>query len=223
LNLLSNKYKELKPTADYLTDPVVLAQAWKKANQHIRLTNWYADTFELDRTIIDLETKLAEWRVNYEKKEFLFEQLKLVPAPKTSQWEFHEVGECGALKLIGNDPADIERLKGISHRWQPVGDADSKVKGLRPLAHISIAEQTILTSLMMCLANQVETMQGDALTDFNNVHEKNVVNYGNRLYCQFSDDKAQFSWGNSTTYSKFYADYRKFLTRTLHFGGLASR
>tara|TARA_R110002094_G_scaffold179972_2_gene158542 strand:+ start:1396 stop:1689 length:294 start_codon:yes stop_codon:yes gene_type:complete len=96
LNLLSNKYKELKPKADYLTDPVVLAQAWKKANQHIRLTNWYADTFELDRTIIDLETKLAEWKINYEKKEFSFEQLKLVPAPKTSQWEFHEVGVFGA-------------------------------------------------------------------------------------------------------------------------------
>jgi hypothetical protein len=75
----------------------------------------------------------------------------------------------------------------------------------------------------MCLANLVESEQGDPLTDFKDVHVKGVVNYGNRLYCQYSDDKAEFSWGNSTTYSKFFADYRKFLTRTLHFGGLASR
>ena len=105
MNLLSKKYRELKPTADYLTDPVVLAQAWKKANQHIRITNWYAETFELDRTIIDLETKLAEWKVNYEKKGLSFEQLKFVLAPKNSQWEFHEIGVFGSIDLNGTDPA----------------------------------------------------------------------------------------------------------------------
>jgi hypothetical protein len=223
LSLLNNKYRELEPTSDYLTDPIVLAQAWKKANQHIRMTNWYADTFELDRTIINLESKLAKWKLEFETADFSFEPLMLVPAPKTSQWEFHKVGVFGAIELIGNDPADVERLEGISHRWQPVVDADGKAKGLRPLAHISIADQTIFTSLMMCLANQVETLQGDGTTDFDDVHDNNVVNYGNRLYCQYADDKAQFSWGNSTTYSKFFADYRKFLTRTLHFGALASR
>lgn len=36
--LLDSKYRELKPTAEYLTDEVVLAQAWKKAHQYIRST-----------------------------------------------------------------------------------------------------------------------------------------------------------------------------------------
>lgn len=212
MGLLDNKYRELKPTSAYLTDSVVLAQAWKKANQHIRMTNWYADTFELDRIIINLESNLSKWKLEFEKDDFCFEPLMLVPAPKTSQWEF--------VKVEFTLDTAINELN-YTHRWQ--AKLGTEAKGLRPLAHLSIADQTIFTSLMMCLANQVETLQGDALTDFDDVHENNVVNYGNRLYCQYADKKAQFSWGNSTTYSKFFTDYRKFLTRTLHFGALASR
>ncbi len=61
--LLDPKYHALKPTTEYLTDKVVLAQAWKKSHQYIRSTNWYADTFELDRSVIDLDTQLDKWIV----------------------------------------------------------------------------------------------------------------------------------------------------------------
>ena len=47
MSLLDKKYSELKPEADYLSDLVVLAQAWKKSNQHIRMTNSpYKERFE---------------------------------------------------------------------------------------------------------------------------------------------------------------------------------
>lgn len=219
MGLLDDKYKELMPTSDYLTDPVVFSQAWKKANQHIRMNNWYVDNFELDRTVVDLDNKVQTWIDEILKDGFRLRPLKLVPVPKTSSWEFKYIDPFSSyIGLKGNGSFDVERSKRISHRWQPVLDEKNKVKGLRPLAHISIADQTLFTSILMCLANTVETLQGDSSTDFDEVHEKNIVNYGNRLYCQYLDEKAKFSWGNNTTYSKFYADYRKFLERTIFFG-----
>ena len=202
----------MKPTLDYLSDPVVLAQAWKKANQHIRMINSYADSFELDRTTIYLEANLKTWQKKILSDDFSFHPLSLVPAPKTDSWGFFTPILGPAMPILTVKPD-------FTHDWR----ATNGSKSLRPLAHINIEDQTIFTVLMMCLANQVETLQGDALTDFDDVHEKSVVNYGNRLYCQYVDDNAKFSWGNSTTYSKFFADYRKFLTRTIHFGTLASR
>jgi hypothetical protein len=67
-----------------------------------------------------------------------------------------------------------------------------------------------MTAVMICLANIVETLQGDTSTAVGDVHDKNVVSYGNRLYCRFDKDKADFSWGNSTTYSqKLYGNVCK--------------
>lgn len=216
MTLLNKKYNKLLATGDYLLDPVVLAQAWKKSNQHIRMTNWYADTFELDRVTVDLDANLNYWLDTLKKDEISLTPLKLIPAPKTARWEFVE-REMTLQKVLSSNIDELE----YTHSWQPVKGDKGQIKTLRPLAHIAIKEQTIFTSLMMCLADEVETIQGDSTTDFDDVHNKNIVNYGNRLFCQFADDKAHSSWGNSTTYSKFFIDYRKFLDRSRYFGNIA--
>ncbi|MCL6272155.1 RNA-directed DNA polymerase, partial [Sansalvadorimonas sp. 2012CJ34-2] len=142
-----------------------------------------------------------------------FSPLQLVPAPKNCKWEFKEPEskeeedkkKFGA-PLLRNEECVI---------WSPSNPADLD---LRPLAHVGIREQTVMTLLMMCLANTVETKQGDPSTDFEKVHEKGVFSYGNRLYCHYDDDGlARHQYGSSTSYSKYSVDYQKFLDRPYYF------
>ena len=198
MGLLNKKYRELKPEDEYMTDSVVLAQAWKKSQQYIRSTNWYANTFELDRSTLSLAKNLDVWGQELIKPNYELTPLRLVPAPKSTSWEFTKE-ECSKL----------------SHSWRP---KDEKASPLRPLAHVPIKEQTYFTALMMCLANTVETIQGDASCDFELVHKKKIINYGNRLYCQYKDCEAHFPWGNGTIYSKYFTDYQRFLERPSYFG-----
>lgn len=74
-----------------------------------------------------------------------------------------------------------------------------------------------MTLVMMCLANTIETKQGNPDTSYDIAHKKGIVNYGNRLYCQYIDDKAEHSFGATVTYSKYFTDYRKFLNRPYYF------
>lgn len=214
MSLLAAKYNVLKPTALYLNDKVVLAQAWKKAHQYIRSTNWYADTFELDRSALNLTKLLDKWIIELNSDAFFFDPLRIVPAPKAQRWDFHEQSDPASFEEFINRRSQIENY---SHTWRPVGEA----KPLRPLAHVGIRDQTLLMALMMCIANKVESVQGDTSTSFSDVHAKRVSNYGNRLYCHFAGKEAFFSWGNSTSYSKYFSDYQKFLSRPLFFGGEA--
>lgn len=201
MGLLSKKYQSLKPTEGYLNDKVVLAQAWKKAHQYIRSTNWYADTFELDRSAIDLDARLDHWIAELANDKFAFEPLRIVPAPKSERWHFEE---------------------SASYKWCPVPPKEGeKPQALRPLAHVSIRDQSLLMALMMCLANKVESSQGNTETRFDDVHKQKIVNYGNRLYCHYNDTEANFAWGNSTSYSQYFTDYQQFLARPIHFGGEA--
>lgn len=217
MGLLSNKYRALQPTQDYLTDKVVLAQAWKKAHQYIRSTNWYADTFELDRSAIDLDTRLGQWQAELKSDVFAFDDLRLVPAPKAERWHFEKTN---ILKedFLNKTFLELETDSPLTHKWVP---SDDEPKPLRPLAHVSIRDQSLLMALMMCLANKVESHQGSTITPLHETHKKKIVNYGNRLYCQYQDSEANFAWGNSTSYSKFFSDYQKFLARPIHFGGEA--
>lgn len=215
--VLDKKYDKLSLNDQYLTDPLLLALAWKKAHEYIRTANWHADSFELDTSSIDLPNRCKEW-VGKIESEIHFKDLELVPAPKSHPWEF----------ITPDDPLQISEFKLI---WQPrkepdetvtgsdkkQEDKDNNFLGLRPLAHIGIREQTIMTLVMMCLANEVETKQGDPSTDYKEVHEKGVVSYGNRLYCRYEDGKAEHSYGATTTYSKYFTDYRKFLERPYYF------
>ncbi|WP_297577303.1 RNA-directed DNA polymerase, partial [uncultured Deefgea sp.] len=210
MGLLAKKYKSLKPKEGHLNDKVVLAQAWKKAHQYIRSTNWYADTFELDRSAIDLDARLDHWIDELANDKFTFEPLRIVPAPKSEQWHF----EATDLSLDMRETA--------SHKWCPVPPKEGeKPQALRPLAHVSIRDQSLLMALMMCLANKVESCQGNTATRFEDVHKQKIVNYGNRLYCHYNGAEANFAWGNSTSYSKYFTDYQHFLARPIHFGGEA--
>lgn len=214
--VLDDKYDKLSLNHQYLTDPLLLALAWKKAHEYVRTANWYADHFELDVSSIDLPNRCDEWA-----KEITghldFSDLELVPAPKSHPWEF----------VTPDDPLQIAEFKLL---WQPKElaeqaaetgkeqeDNNNSFLRLRPLAHMPIREQTVMTLVMMCLANEVETRQGDPSTDYKKVHEKGVVSYGNRLYCRYEDGKAEHSYGATTTYSKYFTDYRKFLERPYHF------
>lgn len=215
--VLKEKYDKLSLSHQYLTDPLLLALAWKKAHEYIRTANWYADHFELDTSSIDLPNRCEEWADAIKSSDLQFKKLELVPAPKSHPWEF----------VTPDDPLQIAEFKVL---WQPKEldkqavesgieqkDNSSSFLKLRPLAHIPIREQTMMTLVMMCLANEVETRQGDPSTEYKKVHEKGVVSYGNRLYCRYQDDKAEHSYGATTTYSKFFTDYRKFLERPYHF------
>lgn len=200
--LIDEKYNNLGLGDEFLTDPLLMALAWKKSHEYIRTANWYADNFELDVSAIDLPNRCSEW-VQDIRGCLKFKELELVPAPKTKDWEFKRP----------DDPLQLAEYKLI---WQPKNNGDESI-GLRPLAHMGIREQSIMTLVMMCMANDVESRQGDPSTGYNEVHEKGVVSYGNRLYCHYKDGQAEHSYGSATTYSKYYADYRKFLERPYHF------
>jgi hypothetical protein len=214
--VLDKKYDKLALNGDCLTDPLLMALAWKKAHDYIRTANWYADNFELDVSSIDLPNRCNEWVKDIQEK-LEFKPLELVPAPKSHSWEFIKPGgplKIAEYKVIWQPKATLKVAEGSAEE-QESGDND--LLRLRPLAHIGIREQAIMTLALMCLANEVESMQGDPSTDYDKVHEKGVVSYGNRLYCRYKDDKAEHSYGATTTYSKYFTDYRKFLERPYHF------
>jgi len=212
--VIDKKYEEISLTDEYLSDPLLMALAWKKSHQYIRTTNWYADNFELDLSALNLVQHCEEWVATLAQP-MLFTKLDLVPAPKTYQWEFVET------KVF--DPIDQPTTpKEHNLTWRPKPDdknnnSESPLK-IRPLAHIPIREQSMMTLLMMGLANNVETAQGNPDTPLNDVHEKGVVSYGNRLYCQYrGDGQANHSYGATTIYSKYFVDYRRFLERPYYF------
>ncbi|MDW0118610.1 RNA-directed DNA polymerase [Sporosarcina thermotolerans] len=202
MSMIMQKYIDLSPTADFLTDKVILSQAWKKSNSYIRRANWYADILELDKTTIQIERLLGEWGSSL-NDDFTTHPLKCIPAPKNQEWHF--------VKM----PSDSQEL------WK-IKDKDSKKDEsdyLRPLAHVSIRDQTLSTAVMMTMANLIETAQGfSEEQDFLKAQKKNVYSYGNRLHCNWTTDQEEkdiaiFSWGNSKTYRQYFEDYKLFLKR----------
>lgn len=214
MSVLDKKYDKLTLNYDCLTDPLLMALAWKKAHEYIRTTNWYADNFELDVSSIDLANRCGEW-VEDIQNELKFRPLDLIPAPKSHSWDFikpEDPMHVAEYRLIWQPKATDNKLE-ASNKEQK----DKDLLKLRPLAHIGIREQTIMTLIMMCLADDVETEQRDPSTSYDKVHEEGIVSYGNRLYCHYQDDKAKHSYGATTTYSKYFTDYRKFLERPYYF------
>ncbi len=220
---IPKKYDRLQLTKQYLIDPMLMALAWKKSHDYIRNTNWYADNFELDKSALNLAALCEKWASDISTGQTEFKDLKLVPAPKTSPWHFDE-NNCSEFSEADlNQRIDKIAAPCYCLKWAP--REPNKLK-LRPLAHIGIKEQTIMTLVMMCLANEVEALQGDPSTDYNEVHDKQVVSYGNRLYCTYKEDSegnltAEHNYGATTIYSKYFTDYRKFLQRPYHFAAKA--
>lgn len=88
MSLLKDKYKNLGPHGEYLTDLVVLSQAWKKTHNYIRRHNWYANVLELDSSTTDIERYLKHWATALLSSDFRPEPMRLVPAPKNAAWHF---------------------------------------------------------------------------------------------------------------------------------------
>lgn len=182
----------LIPTLELLTQEYVLVQAWKKTAAHIRYHNWYADTLELDRAAVDLPRFLKEVADRFASpQEWISDTLRIVPAPKSQEWRVDE----------------------SSGRWGPVDTAKTAGK-LRPLAHVSLRDQVAATALMLCLADRVESIQGDPRSSVSELNQrKRVISYGNRLFCDGAHHALRHRWGSGKLYRSYFQDYRKFLSR----------
>ena len=148
--VIDKKYEELTLEDNHLGDPLLMALAWKKSHQYIRTTNWYADNFELDISALNLVSHCTKW-VDQLKQPVVFAELELVPAPKASQWEFVKPAPLTGLNV--DELLSIDLTENYNLIWQPKLDdknkgAESSLK-LRPLAHMPIREQSLMTLLMI--------------------------------------------------------------------------
>jgi hypothetical protein len=226
MTIIQAKYRQLAPRSDFLSDVVVLAQAWKKTHTAIRKHNWYADMLELDCSTVDLQRQLADWAESVASNTFKPEFMRLVPAPKNSRWDFPEVPPLDVLDILGMDvDALVNPNRDVRFEAWGVAETDAedgqkkREQKLRPLAHLSIRDQTLATAVMLCLADAVETAQGDTSErDGLKAQKAGTFSYGNRLHCRWDSTakprpRACFGWGNSRTYSQYFQDYRVFLAR----------
>lgn len=221
MSIIKPEYRFLAPKGKCLADTVVLAQAWKKTQQYVRRHNWYADGLELDVAMANLEQCLEDWAAAIKKKSFRTTAMRLVPAPKNARWEFKPPPQVMPTKLFGTsfnfDDLGPEPAFGD---WAPCeprrqgAKKDDIAQKLRPLAHLTIRDQTLATAVMMCLAEAVETAQGNPVSDDDKF---STVSFGNRLQCRWfkssETERAEFSWGNKSSYRKYFQDYRRFLAR----------
>ena len=183
----------LTPHFDLLQEEYLLIQAWKKTVAYIRQHNWYVDTLQLDRTAIDLRSFIENLQKRIKAPEWKNDTLRIVLAPKSQQWE-----------KASKDPAS----------WRPVTRTNRLSVPLRPLAQVDIGEQVAATALMLCLANRVETAQGDPRDEIRDaVTGRAVISYGNRLFCDRNGGELCHRWGSAKLYRAYYQDYKKFLSR----------
>ena len=182
--------EELEPRLELVREEYVLVQAWKKTASYIRYHNWYSDTLALDCLAVNLPAFIGELRERLQSLEsWQNDPLRIVPAPKSWRWRVRE---------------DV---------WEPVEKGATSAR-LRPLAHVSLADQVVATALMLCLADRVETLQGDPRRPVRDQESRRqVVSYGNRLFCDAIGDELRHRWGSSKLYRAYYQDYRTFLSR----------
>jgi predicted amidohydrolase len=197
MKLVSEKYRKLRPDFELLTDEVVISQAWKKTHGYMRTHNWYADTLALDVSALGIEQNSAIWSKALSRGKFALNPLELVPAAKSEEW-----------------------ILDANLGWVPKEVKTRKAKPpIRPLAHLTVRDQTWATAAMMCLADAVESAQGNCATsDAHLAQGRKVYSYGNRLLCDWKGTNAWFRWGNGETYRKFFTDYQTFLKRPIQIG-----
>jgi hypothetical protein len=182
----------LEPKLSLLSEEYVLVQAWKKTASYIRSHNWYADTLELDRAAVNLPEFLKDLAERLKSpSDWENRPLRIVPAPKSQRWH-------------------VDPKTGM---WGPSKGTKTEKK-IRPLAHVALEDQVAATVLMLCLADRVETLQGDPRTSIENKEDRiKIVSYGNRLFCDDHFDVLRHRWGSSKLYRGYFQDYRKFLAR----------
>ncbi len=206
MKLIGEKYRKLNPDISLLGDEVVIAQAWKKTHAYMRSRNWYADTLALDISALGIETAAKQWGAQLlGGTPIELEPMELVPAAKSEPWV-------------------VDGEKG----WIPKADQESSQESrtnkppIRPLAHLTVRDQTWATAVMLCLADKIETQQGDCSRrseqDFFKHMKEGVYSYGNRLICDWDNGDAWFRWGNAECYRKFFTDYQSFLKRPVVVG-----
>lgn len=180
---------ELKPSLDLLREEYVLIQAWKKTSAYIRYHNWYADTLSLDWNTVNLRAFIAETADRLANPEqWKNRPLRIIPAPKSQRWTISKSG------------------------WGPPKSITAA--RLRPLAHVSLQDQVVATALMLCLANRIETRQGDPRVSFQGVElRRSISSYGNRLFCDVFRGKLRHRWGSGKLYRSYFQDYRSFVSR----------
>ncbi len=207
MSIIDKRYERLGPSLALLADEAVLAQAWKKTDAYIRRHNWYADILALEEVSLSLPKTLKKWQQQISSHDHSSaSDLLLVQAPKNGAWHFPSKADGGGWE------------------FKPIDQEDGATKtqpDLRPLAHVSVREQVMTSAVMLCLADAVETLQGN--TDPSSYGSKaqarqQVCSYGNRLFCDWrketsSKQHARFRWGNATVYSQFFTDYERFLER----------
>lgn len=190
--------KYLSPRLSILKQEYVLVQAFKKTVSCIRSHNWFANVLELDLATIDYPSffETLERRIKH-PSQWTSQAARLVPAPKSGQWWINK-----------------------SDEWEPRPDDKRKPTDakLRPLAHIPLVDQVVATAIMMCLADHIETLQGDPQLDVRKpANRKKVVSYGNRLFCDgppaTGGSQLRHRWGSSKLYRSYYVDYRMFVSR----------
>ena len=182
----------LKPNLDLMREEYVLVQAWKKTSSYIRYHNWFADTLALDWATVNLPSFIGEIAERLESLDSWENQpLRIVPAPKSQPWHIADGS------------------------WKPPVGKNRRIEvSLRPLAHVNLQEQVIATALMLCLANRVETEQGDPREKIDSAHARQkVISYGNRLFCDTVNKELHHRWGSRKLYRSYYQDYQKFLSR----------
>ncbi len=181
----------LEPRLDLLRQEYVLVQAWKKTASYIRYHNWFSDTIELDRAAVNLPIFLAGIAKDLTApEEWRGSLLRIVLAPKTQRWCVSDTG-----------------------MWEPAEKGINATR-LRPLAHVALRDQVIATALMLCLADRVETLQGDPRKSVRDwTSRRQVISYGNRLFCDGDRDALRHRWGSAKLYRAYYQDYRTFLSR----------
>lgn len=182
----------LEPKLDLLNEEYVLVQAWKKTVAYIRSHNWYADTLALDIAAANLPDFLSDLAEKLQSPDqWNNNTLRIVPAPKSQGWH----------------------VRPQTGRWEPVKKTKTARK-LRPLAHASLKDQVVATALMLCLADRVETRQGDPRNSIKKLSERRkIVSYGNRLFCDDHNGSLRHRWGATQLYRGFFQDYRRFLSR----------
>ena len=186
----------LLPNLEILQEEYLLVEAWKKTVAHMRAHNWFADTLEIDRASIDLPRFLKDLaRRMSDPSGFETRRLRLVPAPKSHRWTFTNTGD---------------RVK-----WEPEVDPNGLGPRVRPLAHVDLSDQVAATAILLCLADRVETEQGNpAASLVDAVNRRQVLSYGNRLLCDVDGGRLNHRWGSRALYrSFFFQDYRTFLSR----------
>ncbi len=170
-----------------LRQEYVLVQAWKKAHDYVRAHNWYADVLELDLSNARLPLTIRHLQDELKDHQSISPSLaRLVLAPKSTPWEIRNGEWC---------PKKGERQK------------------LRPLAHLPIRDQTLATAFLLCMADVVETAQGNPTWPLHECRTKGMVSYGHRLLCDQKPDALRCRWGNAVYYRGHFDDYREFIRR----------